>query len=705
MITQSVAATDRQDLLDGARGSWNLAVNNSGAPVPLSASAGVLLNQPPQGVGAALSRNAATLNAAYFNAGDSIDLSGNQLTIYLRAWTSTTAWNSGLIAKRGSLATLNYNLFAVDLPGTTGNDIGFEIRTQTGFHQISFPMAQVGGPAWLDIVARYDGERLQLYCNGRLMADKPTTGNLLTNNEPLLIGAETNAGAIVRPFTGQMEEAAIFDRAVSDQEIALLSRTPTIWTDAAVLVHHRQPDHPVGDFRPHYIDGEFVVSYLYNPGTWNCAILRSTDLLNWTQEVPTHSPAEVNQAVPNYFVLSFLHDPSENKWRSYYGYAGMRSSLSTDLSSWDATTPHLLIPSRPTQYARESDPYVFWNEDTNNYWMVMTLGRLNEPVGQRGAVGWATSTNMRSWINRGELYYPGDKGDPECPSMFKIGDTWYLLASWYNAAVGAPLYRMSTNPQGPWTTPTPDQLDGKDFCAGFSVQAGDRRVMFAWIPLLPAQPGNQFWGGHMAFPREIIQFPDATLGTLLAEEYQHSLTGPSYFPQGATVLTPRIGSWIIDGSNVEFSSPTQGGIAAFEGTFQRVVLKTNLEFTADSRSARVYLDWSPSQPGYWVVIDKLNERLAIETVGGTVHADIPLRDVGVGTYPLLVYVEEDMVEVFFANRTSLCARIPKKLQATSVAIGADRGPTRFHDLTLSYMNGLNEAVIEIPGPSDALSVY
>jgi hypothetical protein len=79
----------------------------------------------------------------------------------------------------------------------------------------------------------------------------------------------------------------------------------------------------------------------------------------------------------------------------------------------------------------------------------------------------------------------------------------------------------------------------------------------------------------------------------------------------------------------------------------------------------------------------LNGRLAIETVGGTVHADIPLRDVGVGTYPLSVYIEEDMVEVFFANRTSLCARIPKKLQATSVAIGADRGPTRFHDLTLS----------------------
>src|SRR5690606_2196613 len=236
--------------------------------------------------------------------------------------------------------------------GTTGSDIGFEVRTPDGMKQVSFPMHRVGGPAWLDIVGEYNRETLRLFCNRRFMDGTSCSGPLQTNGEPLLIGAETDGGVIARPFSGQMEEVAIFDRALSDAEIAMLCRTPQTWTETADIVHHRQAGHPVGDFRPHYVDSEFVVSYLYNPGTWNCAVLRSTDLLNWTQEVPTHAPPGAGQEIPNYFMLSFIHDPQENNWRTFYGYAGMRASTSDSLSHWTGTTPHLLVPNNPVIYDR-----------------------------------------------------------------------------------------------------------------------------------------------------------------------------------------------------------------------------------------------------------------------------------------------------------------------------------------------------------------
>ena len=42
--------------------------------------------------------------------------------------------------------------------------------------------------------------------------------------EPLLIGAETDGGKAVRPFHGEVEEAAVWARALFDDEVAALSR-------------------------------------------------------------------------------------------------------------------------------------------------------------------------------------------------------------------------------------------------------------------------------------------------------------------------------------------------------------------------------------------------------------------------------------------------------------------------------------------------
>ena len=690
MVANSINAATREELISSATAAWILGQDNASASIPL-ASVGATLDSAASGIGAHRARPVATLSNGYFNAGNRVSLSSEEMTVYLRAYDPTGTWSSGLVAKRGSLSTLNYNLFSADLAGSEGPDIGFEVRTTSGLYQVSFPVSRVGSAVWLDLVGRYDGRRLQVFCNGRLMAERSCVGALRTNTEPLLIGAETDGGSVTRRFTGQLDEAAIFDRALSDAEVATLCRTPKIWATPATTVHHRQPSHPVGDFRPHFVDGEFVVQYLYNPGTWNTAILRSRDLLNWRQSVPTHAPATGNQEVPNYFVLSFLKDPLEDRWRTFYGSgSGFRSSVSTDLETWTAASPQLLIPSRPQLYARESDPFVFWNPDRNQYWMVMTLGKANVPTNQRGAVGWATSTDLRSWINRGELYSPGNLGDPECPSMFKMGDTWYLLASYYDRAVGAPVYRMSSAPEGPWGAAVPDRLDGKDFCAGFSVDADGRRVMFGWIPANVSQPGNQAWGGHMAFPREIVPFAGGSLGTRLVVEFDRNLMGPPLL----NVLRPHTGTWNISEGHAAATTPFQEGVAAFEGTVGRVILSTDLEFSPTSRSVRVLLDWTPSSSSVAVVIDRQNKRLAIEGPGGAVYADLPLREVVAGIHPFKMYVEEDMVEVFFGGRYSLVARVPKKFSATSLALSADSGPTTFHNLSLNHFNDLMEATEE-----------
>ena len=55
------------------------------------------------------------------------------------------------------------------------------------------------------------------------MAGKPWSGALQQNREPLLIGAETDGGKVVRHFRGELETAALWPRALTDGEVAVLS--------------------------------------------------------------------------------------------------------------------------------------------------------------------------------------------------------------------------------------------------------------------------------------------------------------------------------------------------------------------------------------------------------------------------------------------------------------------------------------------------
>ncbi|HRY49710.1 MAG TPA: hypothetical protein P5186_16800 [Candidatus Paceibacterota bacterium] len=131
-----------------------------------------------------------------------------------------------MLAKRGNHDVMNFCLFGADLPGTPGLDIGFEVHTEKGFVMVSFPLSRVDPTGWLDLIGRYDGKRISLLCNGRLMEEKPWSGKLTQNSEPILIGAATFDGIPKMYFTDEIEEAAIWSRALSEAQVSTLILVP-----------------------------------------------------------------------------------------------------------------------------------------------------------------------------------------------------------------------------------------------------------------------------------------------------------------------------------------------------------------------------------------------------------------------------------------------------------------------------------------------
>lgn len=216
----------RTDLIATALASWQLDSAGRGASHRLISEPQfykLQLNVNSAGTGARPGAKCVVLDGAYFDAGKELHAEGDAVTVYLRARDPKGEWNGGLFAKRGGHDRVNFNLFSADLDGDGTGDIGFELRTDKGFEMVSFPVSKIDATAWHDLIGRYDGKNIEILCDGEMMASKTWSGVLVKNDEPLLIAAETDNGNVVRQFHGELEDAALWSRALSDVEVGALS--------------------------------------------------------------------------------------------------------------------------------------------------------------------------------------------------------------------------------------------------------------------------------------------------------------------------------------------------------------------------------------------------------------------------------------------------------------------------------------------------
>jgi hypothetical protein len=224
--------TARDGLLADASLAWQFGKRLNAHQPPLKVVGKIIGQVPATGAGARAGSVVAKFDSAYFDLERDLNqpklwnIPGEALTVHLRARVPDGNWNAGLLTKRGNHDVMNFCLFGADLGGTSGPDIGFEVHTDKGFVMVSFPVSRVDATGWLDLTGRYDGQKICLLCNGRLMDEKAWSGKLTENSEPILIGAASFDGAPKMSFTGEMEEAAIWSRALSDAEVSILLGVP-----------------------------------------------------------------------------------------------------------------------------------------------------------------------------------------------------------------------------------------------------------------------------------------------------------------------------------------------------------------------------------------------------------------------------------------------------------------------------------------------
>ena len=414
--------------------------------------------------------------------------------------------------------------------------------------------------------------------------------------------------------------------------LVLLSPSPAIMAqDAPVSLHFKPRDHALGDVHPFFHDGECLLYYL-KPGKYESALARSHDWLRWTETPVTHDAMKAGDWMSPYFVLGVFHDPAGKNFRTFYGHAQGRmvSSESRDLRHWSCAPKAFHLPAAD-YYQRRRDPFVFWIPELKQYGCVMTTWMKGRPKETCGAVSLATSPDLKQWKDHGAILDPGNIGEPECPQMFRLDQRWYLLASIYDRAVGQPVYWSSGSPLGPWEKEPAGQLDGKDLCAAQIAFDDETPFLFGWIPLKPARPGKQDWGGHLALPREVHTLPDGRLGTRLPAKLVKA------FERLPWQNEP--GAWNSLAAEFTLSIPESAGETRLSiAPLGEIVLK--------------------------------RDQLRILDASGECWSALPVDLPAAGPLEVRLFIEDNIVEIFIQDRYSLAARLP-----------VSTGPLRFSTQT------------------------
>jgi sucrose-6-phosphate hydrolase SacC (GH32 family) len=278
---------------------------------------------------------------------------------------------------------------------------------------------------------------------------------------------------------------------------------------------------------PFFWKGRYHVFYLRGgEGKVSWYHLVSDNLVDWEQ-LP--NPALVNDGTPDswdgdaMFTGTVLEKDGRfycfytgHNGRNPLGVEGVRLATSNDLVVWTKQPDFLLLPDGKTYYDAQKrdfrDPFPYKIEGSNEWWMSL----FAQSPDKKNVPAIYTSTDLQQWTPAAPL----DAAAQECPDLFKIGDTYYLI--------GADHYSVSKDLRGTFTRPIQSDIDRPGIYAGKRMFDGKRHIWVGWIADLQndIDGGKMKWGGTMCSPRELTPGPDGVLFVRPVQEVIDAFSKP-----------------------------------------------------------------------------------------------------------------------------------------------------------------------------------
>jgi beta-fructofuranosidase len=308
--------------------------------------------------------------------------------------------------------------------------------------------------------------------------------------------------------------------------------------------YDRPADAWAGDFIPLFAEGKFQLFYLldwrdrekHGEGTpWYR--VSTTDFVGFEehgQMLPRGTKQEQDlyvftgsaiEAQGQYHIFYTGHNPYLRQQGK--PEQGVMHAVSSDLQHWEKKPGDTFFaPAGRYEPNDWRDAFVFFNEETKEYNMLLAARHTSGIPRRRGLTALCASKDLSHWEVRGDFYAPNLFFTHECPDLFKMGEWWYLLFSEFTDLV-ATRYRMSRSLKGPWITPSQDTFDGHAFYAAKTASNGKDRFIFGWNPTRSdnSDAGSWNWGGNLVV-HQLVQDKNGLLHVRIPETISAAFTKP-----------------------------------------------------------------------------------------------------------------------------------------------------------------------------------
>ena len=274
-------------------------------------------------------------------------------------------------------------------------------------------------------------------------------------------------------------------------------------------VFFRPRPHWVGDVIPYADDERIRLYYLYErrlsprPGTpWHLAV--TEDLVHYEdrgEALPAGGPgaedlnAYTGSVVRDETGLHHLFYTASNPERRAADGRPLQlvaHATSPDLERWTKHPEDTFGAPDGYDPADWRDPFVYRTPGSSTWSLILAARWARGADRRRGVVARLESRDLRTWTPVEPLWDPHRFITQECPEIFRMGRWWYLVYSEFTDRFTT-RYRISRSPDGPWTAPARDSIDGRGLYAAKSAPWSGRRLFFGWIASRLGERGS-CWG-------------------------------------------------------------------------------------------------------------------------------------------------------------------------------------------------------------------
>lgn len=436
----------------------------------------------------------------------------------------------------------------------------------------------------------------------------------------------------------------------------------------------------VGDVMPQYAEGKFQLFFLHDatdqvkqssPGQHPIHRFTTNNLLDFTYEgeaipygnvatqdhlVGTGSMLKVGNIYFHYYTghngsSSWLQNINSG-WAMPNNREAVMYATSTDLKTW--TKKNGFVLKAPDGYNRNEfrDPYVFYNDEFSEYWMLISTQQSGKGV---LLVYKTTDPATDNWEVHGTLNIEGDYLMLECADIFKWGGQYFMLFAEDWSSTPGTHYRVATSSAGPWLKPADgnDMFDGHQFYAGQMASNGTGYYTFGWAHRRNPENdnGTRTWGGNL-ISHEFVKLTGNKLGVKIPE----SLSG--YFAKnGELSVKSQEGSVTQSGPSYTVDGTVATAAYKFNEINGTQNISGSISFSNVTGAASFGFNAGADNKGtYAIRFEPASNRMAAYNNGREITR-VPFHFEAGKYYSFSIVIDNSIVVLYLNNEVALTNRI------------------------------------------------